>query len=139
MYGEEALGYGEVIAELSDLVGVPFTLEDTGGGCLLFQGRLEGGPWLVISDWDAGILPLPRRRELESAGVTIGWNISLYSDDGDDWPDHQTWLASVRHESATVDELPALVQLALNSLRDNAHHDYRKTGAHDVTYGVVEL
>lgn len=136
---DQPLGYGDLIAAVTDLVGVRFTLEDTGGGCLLFQGRLEGGNWLVISDWDAGILPLDRRRDLEVDGVTVGWNVSIYADDGDNWPDHQTWLASVRHESARADDLPGLVELALSGLRDNTHHDFRRDGSHSVSYGVVKL
>ena len=67
MHGDQPLGYGGVISALSDLRRAVHPRRHR-GGCLLFQGRLEGGPWLVISDWDAGILPLSRRRELEADG-----------------------------------------------------------------------
>lgn len=76
---------------------------------------------------------------LETDGVTIGWNVSIYADDGDQWPDHQNWLASVRHETARADDLPGLVEMALSALRTNAHYDFRRDGSHSVSYGVVRL
>ena len=114
----EPLGYGDSLSDIETRFGLNFTVEDTGGGCLLMQARLEDGSWIVISDWDAGLIPQRRRRELEGQGTTIGWNVSIYADDGDSWPDHSTWLASVRHETAAVDELPVLIEMAVSALRD---------------------
>lgn len=139
MHDRETPDYGSVIKPVADLTGLPFTLEDTGGGCLLFQGRLESGAWLVISDWDAGVTPMDRRRDLENSGITVGWNVSVYADDGDSWPDHQTLLASVRHETARADELPGLVQLALEASRDNSHHEFSRDGGRSVRCGITHL
>ena len=134
----EPLGYGEFIADLENRFGLNFTCEDTGGGFLLFQARLETGDWIVISDWDAGITPLARRRDMEAEGTTIGWNVSIYANaDGDTWPDHLTRLASVHHETATTDELPGIVEQALASLTDNTQHEYHRGGGHTVTHGIT--
>ena len=134
----QLLGYGEVMADLEKRFGLTFTCEDTGGGCLLFQARLDNGEWIVISDWDAGINPLERRRELEAEGITVGWNITIYADD-ENWPDHSTMLASVRHDSATATELPVLIQQALSSRLATVHHDYRRGGGHTVSYGIQRV
>lgn len=135
----EPLGYGDFLSGIEARFGLNFTVEDTGGGCLLVQARLEDGSWIVISDWDAGLTPLRRRRELEGEGITSGWNVSIYADDGDSWPDHSTWLASVRDEAATVDELHILIELALSALPENAHHNYDRGARHTITYGIVRL
>lgn len=133
----QPLEYGDVLSDIVSRFGIDLTVEDTGGGCLLFQARLETGDWIVISDWDAGITPLPRRRALEAQGTTIGWNISIYADDGDNWPDHHTRLASVRHETAAGGELPTLIAQALDALPANTHHDHSRDGRHTVTHGVI--
>lgn len=135
----DRLAYGQFLAEIQQRFGVAFTVADTGGGCLLFQARLETGDWLVISDWDSGLTPLPRRRQLEAQGTTVGWAVNVCADDGEDWPQTATILAGVSHETATADELPALIELALNSLTDNAHHEIRKATGHSVLHGVIEL
>ena len=132
----EPLGYGDFLSDIEARFGLNFTVEDTGGGCLLMQARLEDGSWIVISDWDAGLNPLRRRRELEGEGTTIGWNVSIYADDGDSWPDHSTWLASVRHETNAVDELTVLIEMALAALRESAHHDYHRGGRYTIARGV---
>jgi len=135
----DRLAYGQFLAEIQQRFGVAFTVEDTGGGCLLFQARLETGDWLVISDWDSGIIPLPRRRQLEAQATSLGWVVNVCADDGDGGPQTATILAGVSHETATADELSDLIELALSSLADNAHHEIRKATGHSVLHGVIEL
>ena len=133
----EPLGYSDFLSIIETRFGIRFTCEDTGGSHLLFQARLETGDWLLVSDWDAGLHPLAERRELDARGITIGWNITIYADDGIDGPDHCTMLASVRDESATVDELNGMIGLALHGLPSNTHHEYRADRMHTVTRGII--
>jgi hypothetical protein len=135
----QPLGYGDFLADIEHRFGLTFTCEDTGGGCLLFQARLDNGEWIVISDWDSGITPLEKRDALEDAGITVGWNVSIFADDGDNWPDHTVMMASIRHDTAHAHELPSLIEQALASRPATLHHDYRNGAGHTVSYGIQRV
>lgn len=127
-------GYGPMLADIKRRFGFELEFHHTGGGIMVLASRLEGGAWIWVSDWDAGLHVLDERLSLEGKGITVGWNVTIYADDGGAPGD--TTLACARHETAAVTELPGLIELALTSLPDNAHNDYRRGGKHTVTYGV---
>ena len=132
------LGYADLLASIARSYGIKFEVFDSGGGCLIAEARLEGAVWLWITDWDAGLIGLERRRQLESEGIAIGYNVSLYPSDPahPDWVDGQTILASVRHQTASATMLPQLVAQALASLGGNEHHNYDAAGVHTLTTGI---
>jgi hypothetical protein len=47
---EQAFGFAEVCAALSDRFGTCFELENTGGNCVTLTAKLEGGIELLITD-----------------------------------------------------------------------------------------
>lgn len=126
-------GYTEMLADIKRRFGFELDFHHTGGGIMVLETQLEGGAWLWISDWDAGLNLREDRLKMEADGITVGWNVTIYADDGS-YPGDTT-LACVRHETALTDELPGLIEMALKALPENAHHDYRKGGQHTVTCG----
>jgi len=131
--------YDQIIATIKERFGFELELYNTGGWCMVYEARLEGGGAVIwISDYDAGVTPREERLSLEGAGTTVGWNVSIYRADADGYPDNAI-LASAQHETALVAELPGLIELALGSVPQNAQHHFAKGGAHTVTYGVMEF
>ena len=131
-------GYDQMIATIKERFGIELELYNTGGWCMVYQARLEGGAVIWISDYDAGVIPRDERLALEGAGTSVGWNVSIYRADADGYPDNAI-LASAQHETALVAELPGLIELALGSVPHNAQHHFAKGGTHTVTYGVMEF
>lgn len=48
-------------------------------------------------------------------------------------------MASVSHRTATAQQLPDLIELALRSISEAAHHRYDDQDAHTVSYGIDTL
>jgi hypothetical protein len=51
-------------------------------------------------------------------------------------PDSCTRLAGVEHRTATVEQLPDLIDLALHGLARNEQHQFSDDGTHTVTHGT---
>jgi hypothetical protein len=134
------LGYDELLAKLTDRFGITLTCFNSGGGCLIWEARLEDGSWLWITDWDAGIHPRLRRLEFERQGIRIGWHVGIYAnqviENYSDDVDSCTALASVVHRTAGIDDLPDLIELALRSLPSNTHYGYDENGVCTIHNGI---
>lgn len=72
------LGFDTIVEAIDRQFGITLEIADTGGGYYVLEGTMNSGQWLWISDYDAGLLPLARRGELEAQGVRIGWRLQLY-------------------------------------------------------------
>jgi hypothetical protein len=132
-------GYEQMLVNIENRFGIKLSIFNSGGGWMIFEGRLETGNWLWITDWDADITPRPKRLELEAQGITVGWHIAIYSTlsgPGTAEPDSCTRLAGVEHRTAAADELIDLLELALRSLPRNEQHDFDRRGSHAVSDGV---
>jgi hypothetical protein len=133
------LGYKELLADITARFGITLTCFDSGGGCLIWESRLETGDWLWITDYDAGINPLARRLALEQDGITIGWHVGIYANQSADYgdePDSCTRLAGVEHHSATAQQLPDLIELALRGRARHEQHTFKADQPHKVEYGI---
>lgn len=145
--GTHRHGYGEVLRAVERRTGLAFEMFNSGGGVMIFEARLETGHYVWISDADAGVWPLPCRREMEAAGTAVGYHLAVYppfteperaaevyggtaADYGEDskiqWRgdcDSNRCAASVHHGTASAEQLPELVELVVSSLPRNAHHN----------------
>jgi len=132
------LQYDALLDAIATRFGISLHCFNSGGGCLVWEARLESGHWLEINDWDQGIQTRARRLASEAAGAPVGWFIGIYCPAGDTPPwSHDSWrVASVSHRTATADELPDLIDLALRGITAAAHHVYDAHGAHTVTHGI---
>jgi hypothetical protein len=133
------LGYDDLLATITDRFGITVDCFNSGGGCLIWETRLETGDWMWVTDWDAGIQPLARRLELEAQGITVGWHIGIYAnltDSAGDQPDSCTRLAGVEHHTATAAQLPDLIDLALRGTPRNEQHEFGANGTHTISYGI---
>lgn len=73
-----APGFDTIVDALARRFGIAMQIADTGGGYYVLEGSLDSGQRLWVSDYDAGLLPLVRRGELEAQGVRIGWRLQVY-------------------------------------------------------------
>ena len=132
-------GYDELFATINRRFGIALTWWHSGGGYMIWESRLETGDWLWITDFDANITPLARRRALEKDGITVGWHVGIYAnatDVGGDGPDSCTGLAGVEHCSATAGQLPDLIELALRGRARHEQHQFLRDKPHSVKYGI---
>ncbi len=92
-------GYDAILADVPRQTGITFEPFNSGGGCMILEGRLESGLWIWITDVDPGLTCLPRRRAHEANGIDVGWMITIHPTDYDDpaepCPDGGTTVASV--------------------------------------------
>ncbi len=135
------LDYTDLLSTIRDRFGITLRCFNSGGGCLIWESRLESQHWVWINDWDQGIMRRNRRLATEAAGDPVGWFIGVYAPAGDTpaWSDDHWRVASVSHRTATAEQLPDLIELALRSITEAAHHDYDDQGVHTVAYGVDTL
>lgn len=108
-----------------------------------------------ITDADCDVTPRDRRRDIEADGDHVGWQVSIYPPDPDTVPmdltatvpggstalaipdvDSCTRLASVTHHTATAEQLPDLIELALRGYRRHEHHQFALDGTHTVRFGI---
>mgnify|MGYP001264900713 CR=1 FL=1 len=130
-------GFDTVVAALARRFGIEMQIADTGGGYYVLEGSLRSGQWLWISDYDAGLVPLARRSELEAQGVRIGWRLQVYPRRASDGaPDTNTVLASVAHAKGTVADLDDLVGQVLRGVSSNTHVHVDANSSTTVEHGV---
>lgn len=148
-------GYGDILAQVHRRFGFTPTIFNSGGNIMILEARLDGGDFIWITDADCDVTPLPRRQAAEADGSPIGWQVSIYPPDTAGAPlditatdlDHTTVaapadvdsctrLASVTHHTATADQLPELIELALRGRRRHEHHEFRADGTHAVHIGI---
>jgi hypothetical protein len=76
---------------------------------------------------------------LEKDGITVGWHVGIYANQitehGDDI-DSCTRLAGVEHASATDEQLPDLIELALSGRARHEQHKFSADAPHSVEYGI---
>ena len=134
-------GYDAILAEVTRQTGITFAPFNSGGGCMILEGRLESGLWIWITDVDPGLTCLHTRRAYEAAGVHLGWMITIHPTDpeepGGATPDGGTTVASVTHHSAPATQPPALIILALQAAARHAHHDIDADGRHTIRHGIT--
>lgn len=129
-------GYEDLRRSVRDHLGITVEPYNTGGNILVWQGVIETGHWLWISDYDADITPRGDRERLEAEGIDVGWRISLHPPGDEHDVDCCTLLASVAHQKArSTDFLNLLVQTLAN-LPTNTHHDTTGAGITTITRGI---
>lgn len=148
-------GYGDILAQVHRRFGFTPTIFNSGGDIMIFEARLDGGDFIWITDADCDITPLPRRLAIEADGDVVGWQVSIYPPDTERGPldveqadpdgpaatetvdaNSCTRLTSVTHHSATAEQLPELIGLALRGRRRHEHHEFHCDGTHTVSLGI---
>lgn len=148
-------GYDAILAEVHERFGFTPTIFNSGGYVMIFESRLDSSEFLWITDADCDVTPLSRRLASEADGEFVGWQVSIYPPDSERGPldvaqtdpadttapepvdaDSCTRLASVTHHSATADQLPDLIELALRSRRHHEHHAFHLDGSHTISFGI---
>lgn len=131
------LGYHDLHATLATRFGITFARFNNGGGCHIWETRLETGHWLWVSDYDPWIIPRACRQAAEDNGHPVGWQINIYAHQPDtDSADTRTCLAGVHHATATAEQLPDLIEQTLRALPGREHHHYSADGTHTVRHGA---
>ncbi|NTY62617.1 hypothetical protein [Mycolicibacterium sphagni] len=148
-------GYDAILAEVHTRFGFMPTIFNSGGNIMILESILDGGNFIWITDADCDVTPLPRRLAAEADGHYVGWQVSIYPPDPDALPvdltatvpggstvpaipdvDSCTRLASVTHHTATADQLPDLIELALRGYRRHEQHTFHRDGTHTVSVGI---
>lgn len=115
---EQAFGFAEVCAALSDRFGARFKLENTGGNCVTLTAKLEGGIELLITDCEDTLSPVEWHLDGRAAGFYVGVYRAELDADGAyvDLPDH---FACAYSESAapTAGAIGDLVHKALENAK----------------------
>jgi hypothetical protein len=113
---EQAFGFAEVCAALSDRFGTSFELENTGGNCVTLMAKLEGGIELLITDCEDTLSPVKWHLDGRAAGFYISVYRAELDADGAyvDFPDQFAYAYS---ETAppTAEAIGDLVQEALEN------------------------
>ena len=130
----DSRGYDGILDQIYHRFGIALELVGASGRYMHFQSRLETGDWLWISDYAANITPLAQRLAHD---VHAGWHVAIYpTDTRTAAADPFVWLASVSHETATADQLPDLVAIALRSLARHEQHHTDADGRHQIRVGI---
>lgn len=148
-------GYDAILAQVHARFGFTPTIFNSGGNIMILESRLDNSEFLWITDADCDVTPLSRRLAREADGQFVGWQVSIYPPDSErDLLDVEqtdpadttaaepadvdscTRLASVTHHSATADQLPDLIELALRSRRRHEQHTFHRDGTHTVSVGI---
>jgi hypothetical protein len=100
-------GYGPICATLSEKFGTPFEVTMTGGNNWALVARIEGFELLIsdAGDWVGDLTPVGEEGH--------GYGISLCPFEDGEPSGCASWYED---EGAKVDDLPAVVQAALNKL-----------------------
>lgn len=87
------LDYDDLLSTIHARFGITLRCFNSGGGCLIWQSRLESRHWVWINDWDQGIMRRDRRLATEAAGLPVGWFVGVYTPAGDTPPVDRRALA----------------------------------------------
>ncbi|MGO9926543.1 MAG: hypothetical protein ACLPLP_10530 [Mycobacterium sp.] len=109
---EQAFGFAEICAALSERFGTSFELENTGGHCVTLMAKLEGGIKLLITDCEDTLSPVQWHLDGRAAGFYVGLHPAELSSEGGDVG---MQLAYAYSETAppTAEAIGNLVQEAL--------------------------
>lgn len=134
-YVENYANQNEVYRMLESAFGISVELVHTGGGCMVYEGRLDNGDFVCITEGEDFISDYEQRMtgwrnrntgkievEGELAGRPWGWTIGIYTPHVEDEPEpdepeyrsEQPYAGVVDH-SAFFGDLPRAMGLALTS------------------------
>jgi hypothetical protein len=148
-------GYDDILTEVQRRFGFTPAIFNSGGNIMILEGLLEGRNFIWITDADCDVTPRPRRLDIEADGDYVGWQVSIYPPEPGTGAmdltatvpgastvpavpevDSCTRLASVTHHTATAEQLPDLIELALRGYRRHEHHQFALDGTHTVRLGI---
>lgn len=121
-YRKANVGYTGVLADVRREYGITLQLFNTGGGCMVFEGRLENGDFICVTEGDDFISPHYWRTDGvngypgECDGNPWGWTVLVYRPDPDE-PDYRGDMpyAGVFNTVAYLGDLTDVVGSALRA------------------------
>ncbi len=107
-----------VLAAMLDHFGVTVSLNNTGGGCMVYEGRLEAGLFIAIIEAEDFISPWSVRSANEAENRAHGWAIGLYLPDPQDPTNRdERPIAAAIDRICHFADLPHVVKTALAAVR----------------------
>ena len=129
---EQAFGFAEVCAALSDRFGTSFELQNTGGNCVTLMARLECGIELLITDCVGTLSPVKWHLDGRAAGFFVGvYRAALDADGGFVVLTDRFAYAYSETAPPTAEAIGDLVQVALENARIQPSRFPYKAEEHD--------